>query len=248
MNSNRGASAPTQPVPAKEPTPGSSRTLDLTVAKLTDTGRSRPFNEDYVDFYIPSDPQQRAHKGAIYLVADGMGGHQAGEVASQGAVEVVIDYYYRDTTHDIGTSLVRAFRAANQQLYEQAQADPSKAGMGTTLVAAVVLGRKVYVGVIVVLVSAMMHGPNEHRLKRLQQELTIDRRTLKRWQQWWTEIFVKYAFWKAERGRFRGQISRAQMPFCLVQTFGAQQMEGLVRLMKFLSPITTQSCPEVRAR
>ena len=109
------------------------------------------------------------------------------------------------------------------------------------------LGRKVYVGVIVVLVSAMMHGPNEHRLKRLQQELTIDRRTLKHWRQWWTEIFVKYAFWKAERGRFRGQISRAQMPFCLVQTFGAQQMEGMVRLMKFFSPITTQSCPEVLA-
>ena len=109
------------------------------------------------------------------------------------------------------------------------------------------LGRKVYAGVIVVLVSAMMHGSNELRLKRLQQTLGIDRRTLKRWRQWWTEIFVQCAFWKAERGRFKGQMARAQMPFCLVKAFGAQQMDGLIRLMTFLSPITTQSATVVRS-
>ena len=108
------------------------------------------------------------------------------------------------------------------------------------------LGRKVYAGVIVVLVSAMMHGPNEHRLKRLQQELAIDRRTLKRWRQWWTQIFVQCALWTAQRGRFREPMARAQMPLCLVKAFGAQQMNGLIRLMSFLSPITTQSCMPVR--
>jgi serine/threonine protein phosphatase PrpC len=119
--------------------------LDLQIVKLTDVGRLRPHNEDYLDYYVPPDPQQRERKGAIFLVADGMGGHQAGEVASQGAVKLVIGQYYSDTTHDIGTGLVRAFRAANHQIYSQAQADPSKSGMGTTLVAAVILGRKVYV-------------------------------------------------------------------------------------------------------
>jgi len=116
----------------------------LQAVKLTDVGRVRSHNEDYVDFYIPPDARQLERKGAIYLVADGMGGHQAGEVASQGAVELVIGQYYSDTTHDVGTSLVRAFRAANKLIYDQAQADPTKAGMGTTLVAAVILGRKVY--------------------------------------------------------------------------------------------------------
>ena len=53
-------------------------------------------------------------------VADGMGGHQAGEVASKGAVEAAIAHYQADTGHDVGTSLVRAFRAANQQLHAQA--------------------------------------------------------------------------------------------------------------------------------
>lgn len=119
--------------------------LDLDVAKLTDVGRARPHNEDYVDCRIPPDSRQMARKGSIFLVADGMGGHQAGEVASRGAVESAIEHYYADTGRDVPTSLVRAVRAANQQIYEQAQTDPTKAGMGTTLVAAVIVGRRVYV-------------------------------------------------------------------------------------------------------
>jgi serine/threonine protein phosphatase PrpC len=125
--------------------PAPATTLELVAAKLTDVGRVRPHNEDYVDYYMPSDPRQLAQKGSIFLVADGMGGHQAGEVASQGAVEMAIAQYYSDTSHDVPTSLVRAFRTANQQLHAQAQSDPSKGGMGTTLVAAVILGQKVYV-------------------------------------------------------------------------------------------------------
>ncbi|MFC2030240.1 Stp1/IreP family PP2C-type Ser/Thr phosphatase [Chloroflexota bacterium] len=119
--------------------------MKLQVAKLTDTGRSRPHNEDCVGYYVPPDPEQLESKGALYLAADGMGGHSAGEVASAGAVELVTAHYYSDTTHDTGTSLVRAFRAANKQIFEQAQADASKAGMGTTLVGAVLQDRKVYI-------------------------------------------------------------------------------------------------------
>jgi serine/threonine protein phosphatase PrpC len=130
-------------VEAKDSAP--PQEIDLVAVKLTDTGRVRPHNEDYVDFYVPPDPQQRARQGAIYLVADGMGGHQAGEVASQGAVELAIEHYYADPSHDVGRSLVRAVQAANRQIYTQAQSDPTKSGMGTTLVAAVILGRKVYV-------------------------------------------------------------------------------------------------------
>lgn len=119
--------------------------FDLEVAKLTDVGRVRSHNEDYVDYYIPSDPHQRALKGSIYLVADGMGGHQAGEVASREAVEWTMGQYYADTAHDVATSLVRAIRMANARLFEQAQSDADKGGMGSTLVAAVIVGQKVYI-------------------------------------------------------------------------------------------------------
>jgi serine/threonine protein phosphatase PrpC len=127
------------------PEPSPSHMLDLVAAKLTDVGRARPHNEDYVEYFTPSDPQQLAEKGALYLVADGMGGHQAGEVASAAAVELVIANYYGDTSQDISACLARAFYTANQQLHNQAEAEPSKRGMGTTLVAAAILGHKVYV-------------------------------------------------------------------------------------------------------
>lgn len=109
------------------------------------------------------------------------------------------------------------------------------------------LGRKVFVGFVVVLVSAMRHGPNSHRLQRLQQELVIDRRTVNRWRQWWAEIFVQGPFWKGARGRFAYQLAEGRMPLSLVKAFDAWQADGLVNLMKFLSPITTDSCAEVHA-
>ena len=119
--------------------------MTLNVATLTDTGRARPHNEDSLDYHLPQDPNIINTKGGIYLVADGMGGHQAGEVASREAINLVIDQYYSDLTHDVGTSLVRAYKAANQLIYEEAQSDLAKAGMGTTLVAAVIVGRKVHI-------------------------------------------------------------------------------------------------------
>jgi hypothetical protein len=110
------------------------------------------------------------------------------------------------------------------------------------------LGRKVYVGVVVVLVSAMMQGLSGGRVKRLRQALGIDRRTLLHWREWWMRTFVRGVFWRAERGRFRQPLNEGKMPLGLVSVFGAEQSEGLVRLMRFLLPITTSSCKEVMAR
>lgn len=109
------------------------------------------------------------------------------------------------------------------------------------------LGRKVYVGFVVVLVSAMMQGPSDQRLQRLCRVLAIDRRTLKRWGKWWSEIFVQSPFWKGARGRFAHRMAAEGMPLSLVEAFDAWQIDGLVKLMKFLSPITTVSCAEMLA-
>lgn len=109
------------------------------------------------------------------------------------------------------------------------------------------LGRKVYVGVVVVLVAAMMHGPNARRQASLHEALGIDGRTLKRWRQWWLSAFVRKPFWKARRGRFMPVLDEAAMPFCLVDRFAATCGEGLIRLMEFLSPSTTDSGKEAVA-
>jgi hypothetical protein len=101
------------------------------------------------------------------------------------------------------------------------------------------LGRKVYAGMVVVLVSAMVHGVSGGRVKRLREALGIDRRTVQHWREWWRRSFARGRFWTAERGRLRRPILEAGLPLGLVEVFGARRREGLVNLMKFLSPITT---------
>lgn len=117
-----------------------SEPASIVFAKGTDVGRVRDHNEDYVDAFRPPDLAQRAEKGVLFIVADGMGGHQAGDVASRTAVEIVSREYYADPDTDLRASLVRAIKKANEVIHGEAQRTPGRAGMGTTIVAAVVRG------------------------------------------------------------------------------------------------------------
>ncbi len=113
-------------------------------AKGTDVGRVRDHNEDFLDAFSPPDPVQRHQKGVLFVVADGMGGHQAGDVASQSAVEMISQQYYADPDVDVRRSLTLAIKRANEYIYQEAQRMATRAGMGTTVVAAVVRGRELY--------------------------------------------------------------------------------------------------------
>jgi len=108
------------------------------------------------------------------------------------------------------------------------------------------LGRKVYVGVIVVLISAMRHGPNTRRVEALREALGIDVRTLRRWREWWLSTFVDSAFWKQSKVRFMPPLDERKMPLALVEAFGSAR-DRFLELMKFLSPLTTTSGKEVGA-
>jgi hypothetical protein len=103
------------------------------------------------------------------------------------------------------------------------------------------LGRRVYAGFVVVLVAAMVHGLKPERVQRLREQLGIDRRTLERWRQWWLSTFVQSAFWKVAKARFLPPACEKTLPRSLAQVFGAEQMEGLRRLLEFLSPLTTRA-------
>lgn len=105
------------------------------------------------------------------------------------------------------------------------------------------LGRKVYIGVVVVLASAMMHGLNAQRIGRLSQVLKVDERTLRRWRDWWLNTFVASPFWKAARARFSPALCAAQLPLSLVEAFHGDVSENMVRLLQFLSPITIGAFP-----
>ena len=107
------------------------------------------------------------------------------------------------------------------------------------------LGRRVYAGFIVVLVSAMMHGLKPERVQRIREKLGIDRRTLERWRQWWLTSFVSGAFWKAERARFMPRLREATLPWSLCGSFQVERPGRLPDLLGFLVPLT---CRQDRAR
>lgn len=119
--------------------------LRLDVAQLTDVGRRREHNEDNMAFVIPKDPLVMANKGALFIVADGMGGHAAGEVASEIAVDTISNMYYQDESDEVDVSLLRAIRRANTSIHQRAAENMLRTGMGTTCVAAVLRGNIAYI-------------------------------------------------------------------------------------------------------
>ncbi len=122
-----------------------SKQLRLDVAQLTDVGRKRPHNEDNMAHIIPRDEQALLKKGALFIVADGMGGHAAGEVASEIAVDTVSKAYYEDDSEDISVSLIHAIKRANAIIHQRAAENMLRSGMGTTCVAASIRGNMIYV-------------------------------------------------------------------------------------------------------
>ena len=122
-----------------------TKQLRLEVAQLTDVGRKREHNEENMAYVIPKDPQVMAKKGALFIVADGMGGHAAGEVASEIAVDTVSNAYYQDDSDDIAFSLLHAIKHANALIHQRAAENMLRSGMGTTCVAAVLRGNMAYI-------------------------------------------------------------------------------------------------------
>ncbi len=107
--------------------------VELAVAARTDVGMVRSGNED--NFFAEADPSR-----GIFIVADGMGGHAAGEVASEMAVQIVAREL--DAVHDVRDAsshqqVMAAMRAANRAIYERMLSEADKQGMGTTVSALV---------------------------------------------------------------------------------------------------------------
>jgi protein phosphatase len=117
----------------------------------TNVGLKRAHNEDSI--HLPVDER-------LAIVADGMGGHASGEVASKMAVDTIVEYFRataeeqtltwpfkvdRGPRADV-TRLTTAIKLANLKIHEQAQRDPQCKGMGTTVVSALFLDDKVIVG------------------------------------------------------------------------------------------------------
>ena len=109
--------------------------LTLDFASLSDRGRIRLNNEDACGHIVPGTPAELAEKGAVFVVADGMGGHRGGEIASRIAVRTILAFYSADGEQDRSKALAFAFREANKTIIEESVADSALFGMGTTCTA-----------------------------------------------------------------------------------------------------------------
>lgn len=109
---------------------------------ITDVGRTREINQDYL--FTSENPVGTLPN--LFVVADGMGGHKAGDVAARFAVETLV-HCIESQKEELNPLRVlqSAIETANEQLYDKAQNDETLTGMGTTIVAAVIKEDMLYV-------------------------------------------------------------------------------------------------------
>ena len=110
------------------------------------------------------------------------------------------------------------------------------------------LGRKVYVGAVVVLATALQHGPSKKSVTALSTLLGITRRTLVRWRRWWSTAFTTSRFWTSLCGRFVPAVDEAAMPASILsRMLATDDAERLVALLRVLAPVTTRPGLEASA-
>ena len=111
--------------------------LDIEFAQLTDPGLVRDHNEDFMGHAAPANEDQARTHGWLFALADGVGGHDRGEVASRVAVETVLEGFRKAARGEsLNALLPRLVQAANTKVFETGMAaTPSGSNMATTMVA-----------------------------------------------------------------------------------------------------------------
>jgi serine/threonine protein phosphatase PrpC len=110
---------------------------DVELANMSDVGCVRSINEDYFLYIEPQEDQDFAQRGRLLMVADGMGGHKGGQIASGLAVEVIQRAFLTSVSDDPRAFLIAAFEDAHRAIMEAANANDGLEGMGTTCCAAI---------------------------------------------------------------------------------------------------------------
>ena len=115
----------------------SSVMTDVEFAQVSDTGRTREHNEDFLGYVQPASPAQAQSHGWLFVVADGVGGQDFGEVASRLAVESLLGNFRKSAGGESHLSLLRRLvQAANHEVYERGRsASPGGIAIATTIVA-----------------------------------------------------------------------------------------------------------------
>ncbi|MDD2722687.1 MAG: Stp1/IreP family PP2C-type Ser/Thr phosphatase [Methylovulum sp.] len=138
----------------------------ISVALASDIGCHRQNNEDTVKFFSLSGNVQTG----LAIVADGMGGHKAGEVASQEAVDVIGEWCLAHHFADPQQTLVNAYLAANQRVYRHSSDHHDCRGMGTTVTALLIangMGCYAHVG------DSRLYSIRDRHITQMTQDHTL---------------------------------------------------------------------------
>ena len=105
------------------------------------------------------------------------------------------------------------------------------------------LGRKVFFGVLVLLLPVLRDGPTPERLGRLCERFAVSARTVRRWVRFWRETFVTSRVWQAARGRFAVPVPEEAMPGSLLGAFSeiSDTECRVIAVLRLVSPIGTGS-------
>ncbi len=117
--------------------------VKITIGSASDVGKEKNINQDYHAYHMPADGPNHK-KGVLMAIADGMGGHGGGEIASQITVDTLIETYYNDPSPSITESLKEAFLKANEAVIAKQLENAELARMGATLVAVVIRKTNMY--------------------------------------------------------------------------------------------------------
>jgi serine/threonine protein phosphatase PrpC len=122
-----------------------SEPVVVSAAAVTDTGRVRNNNEDFVAYRVPEPATREAAFGSLFIVCDGVGGGVSGEVASEQAGQCILNAYYNSHVDQPPPArLLDAVRRANLEVYQLNREQPEGRRMTTTVVSAVVLGSRLF--------------------------------------------------------------------------------------------------------
>ena len=113
----------------------------MKVFSATDIGQKRHMNQDFI--FTSEEPVGNLPN--LFVVADGMGGHNAGDFASRYGVSVLVETVRKDKNFNPVKVMRNAIEAANREVFSQSRNDPSMAGMGTTMVVCTVVGGYAYI-------------------------------------------------------------------------------------------------------
>jgi hypothetical protein len=108
-------------------------------------------------------------------------------------------------------------------------------------------GRRVYVAATVTLLAAMVQGVTPARARSLREQLGLDRRTLKRWLEWWTKEFPRTSLWRELRARIIDPVGPGLLPASLRKVFGTT-IQATANLLVELSPLSSATAQGVDAR